>query len=52
MKSLKNRFDGEKELGRRLRESRIRAGLTQHGPAQAMGRTGRKAGNLLPGHGA
>jgi transcriptional regulator with XRE-family HTH domain len=35
------------ELGARLRDLRLRAGLTQHGLAQAMGRTGKKAGNLV-----
>jgi len=35
------------ELGARLRDLRLKAGLTQLGLAQAMGRTGKKAGNLV-----
>ncbi len=35
------------ELGARLRELRLRAGLTQLELARAMGRAGRKAGNLV-----
>jgi transcriptional regulator with XRE-family HTH domain len=41
MKSLKDRFDGEKELGKRLRECRLRTGLTQQKLATAMGRQGK-----------
>ncbi|MCX6844357.1 MAG: helix-turn-helix transcriptional regulator [candidate division WOR-3 bacterium] len=41
MKSLKDRFDGEKELGKRLRECRLRVGLTQQKLATAMGRQGK-----------
>jgi len=41
MKSLKDRFDGEKELGKRLRECRLKAGLTQQKLATAMGRQGK-----------
>ena len=41
MKSPKDRFDGEKELGKRLRECRLRAGLTQQKLATAMGRQGK-----------
>jgi len=37
MKSRKDRFDGEKELGKRLRECRLEAGLTQPMLAVAMG---------------
>jgi len=41
MKSFKDRFDGEKELGKRLRECRLKAGLTQQKLATAMGRQGK-----------
>ncbi len=41
MKSRKDRFDGEKELGKRLRECRLKAGLTQQKLATAMGRQGK-----------
>jgi transcriptional regulator with XRE-family HTH domain len=41
MKSRKDRFDGEKEFGKRLRECRLRAGLTQQKLATAMGRQGK-----------
>ena len=41
MKSLKDRFDGEKELGKRLRECRLKAGLTQQSLATAVGRQGK-----------
>lgn len=48
MKSLKDRFDGEKELGRRLRECRLKAGLSQQKLATAMGRQG-KGGHHVAG---
>jgi len=41
MTSPKDRFDGEKELGKRLRECRLKAGLTQQKLATAMGRQGK-----------
>jgi transcriptional regulator with XRE-family HTH domain len=41
VKSLKDRFDGEKDLGRRLRECRVEAGFTQQKLATAMGRQGK-----------
>jgi len=41
MKRPKDRFDRNKELGRRLRECRVKAGLTQQMLATAMGRQGK-----------
>jgi len=52
MKSLKGRFDNEKEVGQAVSRVADSGRLAQHGLAQAMGRTGRKADNLVPGHGA
>ncbi len=47
MKRPKDTFVFPPELGHRLRELRGRAGLTQEELANLMGRTGRKAGNLV-----
>ncbi len=47
MKRSPDTFVFPTELGARLRDLRLRAGLTQLGLAQAMGRTGKKAGNLV-----
>lgn len=47
MKRSPDTFVFPAELGARLRDLRLRAGLTQLGLAQAMGRTGKKAGNLV-----
>jgi len=47
MKRTPDTFVFPSELGARLRDLRLRAGLTQLGLAQAMGRTGKKAGNLV-----
>jgi transcriptional regulator with XRE-family HTH domain len=47
MKRTADTFIFTAGLGARLRDLRLRAGLTQHGLAQAMGRTGKKAGNLV-----
>ena len=47
MKRTPDTFVFPAELGARLRDLRLRAGLTQLGLAQAMGRTGKKAGNLV-----
>jgi len=41
MKRPKDRFDCDEELGRRLRECRLKAGLTQQKLATAMGRQGK-----------
>jgi transcriptional regulator with XRE-family HTH domain len=41
MKRPEDRFDCDEELGRRLRECRLRAGLTQQKLATAMGRQGK-----------
>jgi len=41
MKSSIGRLDGEKDLGRRLRECRLKAGLTRQKLATAMGRQGK-----------
>jgi transcriptional regulator with XRE-family HTH domain len=47
MKRPADTFVLSAEMGARLRDLRLRAGLTQHGLAQAMGRTGKKAGNIV-----
>ena len=47
MKRPEDTFVFSPELGAKLRVLRRRAGLTQSGLAQAMGRTGRKSGNLV-----
>ncbi len=41
MKRPKDRFDCDQELGRRLRECRVKAGMTQQKLATAMGRQGK-----------
>lgn len=41
MKRPKDRFDCDEELGKRLRECRLKAGLTQQKLATAMGRQGK-----------
>jgi transcriptional regulator with XRE-family HTH domain len=47
MKRTPDTFIFPAQLGARLRDLRLRAGQTQLGLAQAMGRTGKKAGNLV-----
>jgi transcriptional regulator with XRE-family HTH domain len=47
MKRSSDTFILTAELGQRLRDLRLRAGLTQLGLARAMGRAGKKAGNLV-----
>ena len=47
MKRTTDTFTFPAQLGARLRDLRLRAGLTQLALARAMGRTGKKAGNLV-----
>ena len=47
MKRPTDTFTFPPELGQRLRDSRLKAGLTQLELARAMHRAGRKAGNLV-----
>jgi transcriptional regulator with XRE-family HTH domain len=47
MKRPADAFSLTPELGRRLRDLRLKAGLTQMELARAMGRVGKKAGNLV-----
>jgi transcriptional regulator with XRE-family HTH domain len=47
MKRSSDTFIFTAELGQRLRDLRLRAGLTQLELARAMGRAGKKAGNLV-----
>jgi transcriptional regulator with XRE-family HTH domain len=47
MKRSPDTFMFSPELGKRLRDLRLKAGLTQLELARAMGRAGKSAGNLV-----